>query len=101
MAFETLSDAQRVMAVLGKRLARYGLSLHPDKTRLVDFRVRRPGVQRHPVTGGTIFTFLGFTHVWGKTWSKKNVVRQVTAKDREICGKVGDGGLKGGGVSWR
>lgn len=82
MAFETLSDAQRVMAVLGKRLARYGLSLHPDKTRLVDFRVRRPGVQRHPVTDGTIFTFLGFTHVWGKTWSKKNVVRQVTAKDR-------------------
>ncbi len=82
MAFETFSDAQRVMTVLGKRLARYGLSLNPDKTRLVDFRIGRLRGQNHPATDGTTFTFLGFTHVWGKTRSKKNVVRQVTAKDR-------------------
>jgi len=42
MAFEVLEDARRVLAVLGKRLARYGLTLHPDKTRLVDFRFHRP-----------------------------------------------------------
>jgi retron-type reverse transcriptase len=43
MAFETLDDAKRVMDVLGKRLARYGLTLHPSKTHLVDFRFHRPG----------------------------------------------------------
>jgi hypothetical protein len=37
MAFDNIVDAKRVLAVLGKRLARYGLTLHPDKTRLVDF----------------------------------------------------------------
>jgi len=40
MAFDNIVDAQRVLAVLGKRLARFGLMLHPDKTRLVDFRPR-------------------------------------------------------------
>ena len=38
MAFEDSLDAKRVLGVLGKRLARYGLTLHPDKTRFVDFR---------------------------------------------------------------
>jgi hypothetical protein len=36
MAFEDFLDAKRVLGVLGKRLARYGLTLHPDKTRFVD-----------------------------------------------------------------
>ena len=40
MAFDNIVDAKRVLSVLGKRLARYGLTLHPDKTRLVDFRQR-------------------------------------------------------------
>jgi hypothetical protein len=35
MAFDNIVEAKRVLAVLGKRLARYGLTLHPDKTRLV------------------------------------------------------------------
>src|SRR5437899_1313580 len=38
MAFEDVLDAKRVLGVLGRRLARYGLTLHPDKTRFVDFR---------------------------------------------------------------
>jgi RNA-directed DNA polymerase len=50
---------------LGKRFARYGLSLHPDKTRFVDFRNTRPDGTNHPETNGTSFTFLGFTHIWG------------------------------------
>ena len=41
MAFDNVVDAQRVLSVLGKRLARYGLTLHPGKTRLVDFRPKR------------------------------------------------------------
>jgi hypothetical protein len=42
---------------------------------------RRPG-GRHPATVGTTFDFLGFTHVWGHSRNGKNVVRQITAKDR-------------------
>ena len=68
--------------MLGKRFARYGLKLHPDKTRFVDFRNTRPDGINHPETDGTSFTFLGFTHIWGKSRAGKNVVRQVTAKNR-------------------
>jgi group II intron reverse transcriptase/maturase len=82
MAFENLVDAQRVLAVLGKRLARFGLTLHPDKTRLIDFRPVRAERTRHPETGGTSFDFLGFTHVWGRSRRGKSMVRQVTAKGR-------------------
>jgi len=82
MAFEDFLDAKRVLGVLGQRLARYGLTLHPDKTRVVDFRNTRPNGMNHPETDGTSFTFLGFTHIWGKSRAGKNVVRQVTAKNR-------------------
>src|SRR3974377_1639232 len=82
LAFEDFLDAKRVLGVLGKRLARYGLTLHPDKTRFVDFRNNPPNWTAHAATNGTSFTFLGFTHVWGKSRAGKNVVRQVTAKNR-------------------
>jgi group II intron reverse transcriptase/maturase len=82
MAFEHFTDAERVLTVLGKRLERYGLTLHPDKTRFVDFRARRPERTDHPGVGGTSFDFLGFTHVWGKSRNGKPMVRQVTAKSR-------------------
>src|ERR1700688_3922103 len=82
MAFEDLLDAKRVLGVLGKRLARFGLTLHPDKTRFVDFRSNRPNGTDHPETDGTSFTFLGFAHIWGKSRAGNNVVRQVTAKNR-------------------
>jgi hypothetical protein len=42
MAFESFEDAQRVRAVLAKRLGRYGLELHADKTRFIDFRKHPP-----------------------------------------------------------
>jgi len=82
MAFDDIVDAQRVLAVLGKRLERFGLTLHPDKTRLVDFRPRVTESTRHPETDGTNFDFLGFTHVWGRSRKGRNMVRQVTAKSR-------------------
>jgi len=82
MAFAHVRDAERVLAVLGKRLERYGLMLHPGKTRFVDFRPHRPGGDNHPGTDGTTFDFLGFTHVWGKSRKGYDVVRQVTAKSR-------------------
>lgn len=82
MAFDNIVDANRVLAVLGKRLGRYGLTLHPDKTRLVDFRPRRTESTRHPDTDGTNFDFLGLTHVWGRSRRGKDMVLQVTAKGR-------------------
>ena len=80
MVFEDYEDCKRVERVLGLRMGRYGLSLHEEKTRLVDFRCKH--LQKVGEKGATTFNFLGFTHVWGKSKKGKNVVRQYTAKDR-------------------
>jgi group II intron reverse transcriptase/maturase len=63
--FERRDDAQRVMAVLGKRMARFGLSLHPQKTRLLDFR--RPARSRGEGRSPRTFDFLGFCWYWRRT----------------------------------
>ncbi len=81
MTFKNHHDAKRVMEVLGKRLGRFGLSLHPDKTRFIDFRPARPG-GTHADGKAPAFDFLGFTHTWMKSQKGKNVVRQRTAKGR-------------------
>jgi RNA-directed DNA polymerase len=81
MTFETHQDAKRVLEVLGKRFGRFGLTLHPDKTRFIDFRPQRRG-GTHPDCKDPPFDFLGFTHTWGKSRNGKNVVRQLTAKSR-------------------
>jgi RNA-directed DNA polymerase len=81
MTFKNHHDAKRVLEVLGKRLARYGLTLHSDKTRFIDFRPERQG-GTHPDCMEPPFDFLGFTHTWGKSQRGKNVVRQRTAKSR-------------------
>ncbi len=82
LVFDDFLDCVRVQRVLGKRLARFGLSLNLDKTLTVDFRFKRPDGKRHVATEATSFTFLGFLHVWGKSRRGKNVVYQRTAKDR-------------------
>ncbi len=79
--FANEDDARRVMDVLPKRFGKYGLTLHPEKTRLVEFRRpdrRPPG---GPTKGGT-FDLLGFTHFWGVARSGKWIVKRKTAKDR-------------------
>jgi RNA-directed DNA polymerase len=81
MTFKNHRDAKRVLDVLGKRLARFGLTLHPDKTSFIDFRPERDG-GTHPDCQPPPFDFLGFTHTWGKSQKGKNVVRQMTAKNR-------------------
>jgi RNA-directed DNA polymerase len=83
MTFEAHYDAKRVLEVLGKRLGRYGLTLHPDKTRFIDFRPERRG-GTHPDCKEPPFDFLGFTHTWVKSRKGKNVVRQTTAKNRLV-----------------
>jgi len=72
-------DAQRVLDVLPKRFAKYGLTLHPDKTRLVSFRQPDKAPPDEPPS---TFNLLGFTHYW--SLSKRNfwVVKKRTAKDR-------------------
>jgi group II intron reverse transcriptase/maturase len=83
MLFAYQDDARRVLAVLAKRLGKYGLQLHPDKTQLVDFRYGAdPPHGEGDGRVATRFNFLGFTHVWGRSRKGKTVVRQLTAKDR-------------------
>ena len=81
LAFEREDDARRVLAVLSKRLEKYGLRLHADKTRIVDFRnpqrSSRGGSQRE-----RSFAMLGFTHYWGRSRKGRWVVKRKTAKDR-------------------
>jgi RNA-directed DNA polymerase len=62
IGFEREDDARRVMAVLGKRFERYGLRLHPDKTRLFHFARPRDGDRGGK--GPEPFDFLGFTIYW-------------------------------------
>ena len=79
MTFADAASGQRVLAVLGKRLGRYGLTLHATKTRYVDFR---PPTGTSVREAGTTFDFLGFTHLWGRSRRGRPVVRQFTAKRR-------------------
>jgi RNA-directed DNA polymerase len=65
IALELREDADRVWEVLPKRMQRYGLALHPDKTRLLDFR--RPPRERQVGKGPSTFDFLGFTLYWRRT----------------------------------
>jgi RNA-directed DNA polymerase len=65
IGFECRADAERVGAVLPQRLQRYGLTLHPDKTRLLDFR--QPPAAQGSGRGPGTFDFLGFTLYWRRT----------------------------------
>ncbi len=78
LVFARKEDVRRVWEVLPKRFAKYGLSLHPEKTRLVRFG--RP-TGRGGARPGT-FDFLGFTHAWGRSRRGLPFVRRTTARDR-------------------
>jgi RNA-directed DNA polymerase len=83
--FSQEQDARRVLAVLPKRFAKYGLTVHPDKTRLVPFErpsrgLMRPGADRREPPG--TFDFLGFTHLWSWSLRGKPVVKRRTSRSR-------------------
>jgi len=83
LGFAREDDARRVHAVLAKRFAKFNLSLHPEKTRLREFK--RPDSQDRPGGGSGItrsFDFLGFTHFWARSRKGKWFVRRKTAKNR-------------------
>ena len=65
IAFEQEEDARCVMEVLGKRLGCFGLTLHPDKTRLLPFW--RPPAGQKGGKGPATFDFLGFTLYWARS----------------------------------
>ncbi len=81
LGFSCEEDARRVMDVLPKRLGRYGLTLHPEKTRLVPFRPAQRRSSRTSEKPGT-FDLLGFTHYWGLSRKKNWVIKRKTAKGR-------------------
>jgi RNA-directed DNA polymerase len=77
---ELEEDARRVMAVLPKRFERFGLTIHPEKTRLVSFG-KPPRDQKRDKGKGT-FDFLGFTHYWTRSRSGNWVIKRKTARKR-------------------
>lgn len=77
IAFAQRDDAKRVMGMLRDRFEQYGLTLHPEKTRMIDFQhpddqIGEPGS----------FDMLGFTHFWGKSRKGSPVVQRKTAASR-------------------
>lgn len=80
MGFECQQDAERVMEVLGKRMGRYGLTLHPDKTRLLPFG--RPPKKQQSGKGPGSFDFLGFTLFWRRTQGGRWLVVPKTRRAR-------------------
>ena len=81
LGFENKEDAERVFKVLPKRFAKFGLQLHPDKTKLISFN--KPTQTNVNGAGkGNTFNFLGFTFYWGKSHNGNWVVIRKTAKDR-------------------
>ena len=78
-------DARRIMEVLPKRMSKYGLTVHPEKTRLVRFQPPQADDSdtegREPPVA-TTFDFLGFTHYWGRSQRGAWVVKRKTAASR-------------------
>lgn len=85
LVFSYEGDARRVLDVLPERFGRFGLALHPEKTRLVEFRrpdLRDPPSGGHAGTGPGTFDLLGFTHFWAQSRKRKWVVKRRTAQSR-------------------
>jgi group II intron reverse transcriptase/maturase len=76
---ELEEDARRIMTVLPKRFGRFGLTVHPKKTKLVRFEKPKGD---GPGNGGETFDFLGFTHYWARSRRGYWVIKRRTAKTR-------------------
>jgi RNA-directed DNA polymerase len=70
-------DSERLMDVLPKRFLKYGLQVHPDKTKRIDFNRPKDSEQKRQT-----FSFLGFTFYWGKSRKGRTIVKLKTAKNR-------------------
>lgn len=92
LLFEKERDAERVMEVLPKRMGKYNLTLHPEKTRVLKFE--RPKAEQRQGKGPATVDFLGFTLYWGrtqkKTWrmrakTRRKSLRRSLQKTEEWC----------------
>ena len=85
IGFTDDEDARRVMEVLPKRFGKYGLTIHPDKTRRVPFR-KPTGDREPPDSAGTsrpgTFDFLGLTHFWARSRKGTWILKRKTAASR-------------------
>ncbi len=87
LGFQHRTEAERFLREFRERLAKFGLELHADKTRLIEFgrfaaRNRKQRGEGKPET----FTFLGFTHFCGQRISDKAfIVWRITAKKRMVA----------------
>ena len=87
VGFESRTEAERFLGEFRERLARFGLELHGEKTRLIEFgkhaeRIRKQRGEGKPET----FTFLGFTHYCGKRRSDGSfIVWRKTASKRMVA----------------
>lgn len=77
---QTEKEAQRILEATRNRFAKFGLELHPEKSRIVDFR--RPPLARNPKgPKPETFNFLGFTFYWGKSLRGFSVISNRTRKE--------------------
>jgi len=81
VGFSDKQDAMRVREVLPKRFAKFGLTVHTEKTRLVSFNRPRKEDRKSDEECGT-FDFLGFTHYWGRSMKGNWVVKRKTISKR-------------------
>src|SRR5580704_8541161 len=83
VGFERRDEAERFLKEFGGRLAKFGLELHPEKTRLIEFG---PNAARERGARGEgkpeSFTFLGFAHSCGTTRQGRFKIRRQTARKR-------------------
>jgi len=82
IGFRNQRDAERVMEVIPKRLGKFGLTVHPTKTKLISFRPPSSRTKDDDDDRPGTFDLLGFTHYWGVSLKGYWVVKLKTATDR-------------------
>jgi len=83
VGFQHESDARRFLDEMRERLREFALSLHPEKTRLIEFgRFAAERCERRGLAKPETFNFLGFTFICGKTRAGKFQIKRKTRRDR-------------------
>ena len=96
LGFQFQADAERFLEEWKERLRKFGLELHPDKTRLIEFgRFAAVSRKRRGAGKPETFDFLGFTHICGQTRKhgkflilRKTVRKRLLAKRKELKGEL-------------
>jgi hypothetical protein len=80
IGFQHEDDALRVKEILPKRFGKYGLEIHPEKSRLLEFG--KPASEEEVRRGANTFDFLGFTHYWARSRQGYWVIKRKTARKK-------------------